>query len=302
MSGPEKEPLQQQPGGYPPPQAGYPPPQDAGYPPPQGGYPPPQQGYPPPQAPGGPPVPPGLPGVLPAGQQPPPNCPPGLEYLTQIDQLLVHQQVELLEAFTGFETANKYIVKNTLGQQVYFAAEDSDCCTRNCCGNARCFDMKILDNTQRDIIHLSRPLRCTSCWFPCCLQKLEVSSPPGTVIGYVKQSWSVCFPKFTIENEREETILRIDGPLCTWNMCGDVEFDVMSADGSTKVGKISKQWTGLVKEYFTDADNFGVSFPMDLDVRMKAVTLAACFLIDFMFFEQKKKDDDDEKKGFAKIR
>lgn len=26
-----------------------------------------------------------------------PNCPPGLEYLTQIDQVLVHQQVELLE-------------------------------------------------------------------------------------------------------------------------------------------------------------------------------------------------------------
>ena len=26
-----------------------------------------------------------------------PNCPEGLEYLTQVDQLLVHQQVELLE-------------------------------------------------------------------------------------------------------------------------------------------------------------------------------------------------------------
>jgi len=26
-----------------------------------------------------------------------PNCPPGLEYLTAIDQLLVHQKVELLE-------------------------------------------------------------------------------------------------------------------------------------------------------------------------------------------------------------
>lgn len=27
-----------------------------------------------------------------------PGCPPGLEYLTKIDQLLVHQQVELFES------------------------------------------------------------------------------------------------------------------------------------------------------------------------------------------------------------
>lgn len=51
------------------------------------------------------------------------------------------------------------------------------------------------------------------------------------------------------------------------------------------VGKISKQWSGLAKEIFTDADNFGIQFPMDLDVKMKATMLAACFLIDFMYFE-----------------
>lgn len=47
-----------------------------------------------------------------------PNCPPGLEYLTTIDQLLVKQKVELLEAITGFETNNKYTIKNNLGQKV----------------------------------------------------------------------------------------------------------------------------------------------------------------------------------------
>lgn len=53
-----------------------------------------------------------------------------------------------------------------------------------------------------------------------------------------------------------------------------------------QVGKVTKQWSGLVREAFTDADNFGISFPMDLDVNIKAVVLGACFLIDFMFFEK----------------
>ena len=52
----------------------------------------------------------------------------------------------------------------------------------------------------------------------------------------------------------------------------------MTKDGQ-EVGKISKQWSGLVKEAFTDADNFGIQFPMDLDVKIKACLLGAVFLI-----------------------
>lgn len=52
-----------------------------------------------------------------------------------------------------------------------------------------------------------------------------------------------------------------------------------SLDGASIIGRISKQWTGMEAEMFTDADNFGVRFPMDLDVKIKAVILAACFLI-----------------------
>lgn len=50
-------------------------------------------------------------------------------------------------------------------------------------------------------------------------------------------------------------------------------------DGGEPIGRISKQWTGLVKEALTDTDNFGIQFPLDLDVKMKAVLLGACFLI-----------------------
>ena len=199
-------------GAYPPPgQQGYPPPGQPGYPPP-GQYPPSQQpGYPPPGQPGYPPPgqypPPGpqpgapvtaQPGAMPMQQmqqQAPPvqyeavNCPPGLEYLTQVDQLLCKQKVELLEAFLGCETKNKYKIKNSMGQEIYYAKEDTDCCTRNLCGPIRPFDMKIKDNAENEVIHLYRPLNCQSCLFPCCMQMIEVSSPPGTVIGTVEQEW-----------------------------------------------------------------------------------------------------------------
>lgn len=162
-----------------------------------------------------------------------PNCPPGLEYLTSIDQLLVHQKVELLEAFTGFETANKYTVKNTLGQKVYWAVEDTDCCTRNCCGPARPFDMKVLDYYQNEVLHFNRPLRCSSCCFPCCLQTLEVSAPPGNVIGTVEQDWSIFTPQFSIKDQSGNTVLRIEGPFCTFSICGDVEFKVSDISNVT---------------------------------------------------------------------
>jgi hypothetical protein len=54
---------------------------------------------------------------------------------------------------------------------------------------------------------------------------------------------------------------------------------VYSTQTGEEIGKISKQWTGFVKETFTDADNFGIYFPFDLDVKLKAVLLAALFLI-----------------------
>lgn len=50
-------------------------------------------------------------------------------------------------------------------------------------------------------------------------------------------------------------------------------------DESRSVGRISKQWGGLLREALTDADDFGLQFPLDLDVKVKAVLLGATFLI-----------------------
>ena len=41
-------------------------------------------------------------------------------------------------------------------------------------------------------------------------------------------------------------------------------MQVLSADGTDDVGKITKQFSGLAKEYFTDADNFGIQCKLQI--------------------------------------
>ena len=67
---------------------------------------------------------------------------------------------------------------------------DTDCLTRQCCGTSRPFTMNITDNQGMNLIQLHRPFRCQgSCLWCCCLQEMEIHSPPGMVIGQVKEMY-----------------------------------------------------------------------------------------------------------------
>ncbi|OWK06055.1 PLSCR5, partial [Cervus elaphus hippelaphus] len=202
------------------------------------------------------------------GPPPPGNLPPGLEYLSQhdFDKFFFAPLVIL-----GTETANKYEIKNSLGQRLYFAVEESICFNRTFCSTLRSCILKITDNSGQEVITVNRPLRCNSCWCPCYLQELEIQAPPGSIVGYVAQKWDPFLPKFTIQNANKEDILKIVGPCATCGCFGDVDFELT-------IGKISKYWSGFVNDVFTNADNFGIHVPADLDVTVKAAMIGACFL------------------------
>lgn len=55
---------------------------------------------------------------------------------------------------------------------------------------------------------------------------MEVYAPPGTLVGTVEQEWSILTPQFKIKDAVGGTVLRIEGPLCTFSICGAVEFKV----------------------------------------------------------------------------
>ena len=89
-------------------------------------------------------------------------------------------------------------------------------------------------------LHNKVPLNCFLLPWNSFLQKMEVQSPIGTTIGYVTQSWSPCFPKFAIRDAKDNIVLRIEGPFCTCNCCGDVEFDVSWLKGE-RMGMMEKE-------------------------------------------------------------
>jgi len=56
---------------------------------------------------------------------------------------------------------------------------------------------------------------------------MEVTAPPGTIVGTVEQEWSLFKPQFTIKDAGGNVVFRIQGPFCTYSFCGDVEFKVI---------------------------------------------------------------------------
>lgn len=60
----------------------------------------------------------------------------------------------------------------------------------------------------------------------------------------------------------------------------NLEFTFKVVDNSgVQIGEVKKLWGGLLTEMFTDADTFLVTFPVNLDVRIKALMVGACFLL-----------------------
>ncbi|XP_043601154.1 phospholipid scramblase 1-like [Bombus pyrosoma] len=226
--------------------------------------------------------------MIPQGGWSPQNttCPPGLEYLIVLDRLYIRQRLELMEVVVGWETENKYLVTNVSGQPLFYIMEESNICARLCLGTLRSCELHVGDTNHREVLRMVRPCRCSGCCCFCCMQMLEVYSG-DMLLGSVTENCHIFRPSFSIRDASGKTVLRIKGPC--FRCCGNVTYKIKSADGVHRVGEIKKKWSGFTTEVFTDADNFSLRFPVDLDVKIKAVLLGACILIDFMYFERNAK-------------
>jgi len=249
------------------------------------------------------------PGVAVLAVAPPPkelipaDTAPGLEYLIELDHIWVMDKPQLIEQVTDWEANQKWQCLNNSGLQVYWAQENTECCTRQCFGSYRPFTINCFDPAGRPVLVLTRPYRWNSAWHPlfglplnfCCLQDMKVQDLNNNIVGHVQQRWSIWKPWYDLVDETGALLLSIEGPCCTIACFGDVEFKLLGPAQSVggqqaQIGSVTKKWGGLLREAFlNNADNFQCQFPKELTTKAKALVFAATFLIDFMFFEDRNK-------------
>lgn len=194
--------------------------------------------------------------------------------------------------FTNIETNNKYELFDRNRWKLFDALEETPCCDRYCCGNIRSFTIRLYDQTRACVLQMTRPLRMNSAWClflpinSCCLQEMTISDGAGQQLGKAVQRYTLCGPQLDLVDEKEQVFARIEGPCCVIDCCDDIAFNVFQlhpGSAPVQIGEIRKKFS--LKEFVSDATNFGVTLPPNMPIRHKAVLLAATFLIDFMFFE-----------------
>ena len=197
-----------------------------------------------------------------------------MELLDAVSGLVISQKKEWGEIFTGFETKNKYVVLDSTGRELYIAFEEGgSTLIRLFLKALRPFEIKVLRFDQQPVIRVVRPFR----FF---FHELNVYGASGNLVGTIKREFSLIRRIYSVFDKNGRKIFQLFGPILhPWT------FEIR--DESREYGKITKKWSGLLKEGFTDADNFGVIFPADWPKEQKALFLGAVFLIDFVHFENK---------------
>jgi len=194
--------------------------------------------------------------------------------LGNYDTFIVQQKKEWTEILTSLETKNKYKIFDASGAEIFFAFEDkSNWLIRQLLKAARPFTMTITDTASSAVLHVQRPFR----WF---FPEVTITDAQGREIGKIVKQFTFFRRLYTVTDKAGAEVFRLFGPILKpWT------FNII--ENEREVGKVTKKWSGAIKEMFTAADNFGAEFPREWSDEKKSIILGAIFLIDIVHFENK---------------
>ena len=234
--------------------------------------------------------------------------------LTNISEMIIKQEADILEAVTGCQEPNNYHIYGRLpnGEKMYIfkCREFSSCGMRYFCPvNCREFTMKIKlsfeeeqknieqkntedENYENSLVNINK-----NCKIPClCCVRPDMKvilSENNIKLGTIEQAFSFCDPVFNIYDKDDIELFYIEadccqcGLMCRNDFMGKTDeahfFIYYYNDRSNPVGDIFKK---AAKSTFSIADNYSVILPTKATFEEKILLTIAGIMIDYQYFEK----------------
>ena len=201
--------------------------------------------------------------------------------LTQGPQLVILQKRELTEVFLGFETVNRYRLFDSNGDPCGSIVERGSgflsFLKRNFLKSHRPFVVDVFDASGKCILEFNRP-------FFWIFSDITIKVPNGPVLGTAHRKFGLIHKKYELRTNEGKVFAKIQSSIFKiWT------FALRDHSGN-EIARISKKWSGMLKEYFTDSDNFMIEFGShSWSANQRAIILAAAISIDFDYFENNNK-------------
>lgn len=204
-------------------------------------------------------------------------CPPGLEGLLDCGQLVIHKENLRHNRVFNNNALRKMEVIDISRKVLFYVEEEVPPLTDNS------FLFKVYNKDKQEVMQIYNPqsntcFGCGASWH--CLRKCHfqalVFAPLGQVAGFVKRSHTYFVQEFLVMNSQEDVLLIMRG--------GPDDLEIYTPDLNDELGRLSvHHWHGIMHEVRRSHSDYGITFPIDLDVRVKAVLLGAVFALDWMY-------------------
>lgn len=205
----------------------------------------------------------------------------GLEWIMSHSVLVIGRQYEMLNILAGFEQCNRYVIYNAQGQPLGYIIEEGGgivgSIVRQIMRGHRPIRAQILDLQGKPLMMVQRPFKLIN-------SRMTVSMAQETeqILGEVHQEWHLFRRMYSLFLEKRQ-FARIDAPILSW------EFNVENEEGQN-LATISRNFTHLLREVFTDSGQYLVSFgstgAAEYDARWRSVILGCAISIDMDYFSR----------------
>merc|ERR1712194_49803 len=225
-----------------------------------------------------------------------------MQALWTAQQIKIRQQINVIEAVTDCEAKNKYDISAIGSPNVVsvnpepkvLINESSECVERICCKSQRSLTFHLRQDDQKNgpiEIDMQKPCHIHGCWFESFRPRFTVRDQRkgGIEIGTVRDPCNCCKVHQDVYDASGQKRYEVDatcwqlGLFCS--VCFEANFDILSGDGGSPVGKVTKRVGGL-QDLCAQANTFDIDMPPTATVDDRKLLLAATMLLDIEYFEK----------------